>query len=209
MTTDLEFTEYDAAGRAWRTNSGDGVVKINLFDVHGRIVSQVRSQSDDKNVLLSYADAEAVFTFDDVLRTEYRYDLMGRTVDTASFNLPEVLRYNSTTAVWEKLYQTTASGGDLIVVSGFDDKDKALGIDYREKGSTTWRAVGADRIIVSGNERGFKTEGLSTLEFEYRVTLTPLNEPGYVVAGGVVKPLWGSLRSVRLHSVRDATTLDR
>ncbi|MEJ7805909.1 MAG: hypothetical protein WKG03_08330, partial [Telluria sp.] len=212
--TDLEYTDYDGAGRAWRTNSGDGVHKINLFDAQGRVVRQVRSQSENVDWLKGFQDAQTVldYAFDDLLRTDVNYDLMGRTVDASSFNLPEILHKVSPAGVaevWEKRNATHADGEQLILVAGADDSDKTVTIMYSEKGSGVWQAVAAERIVTKGVYKGFNTVGLSAVEFDYKVSLTPLNETAYEVARGTITPRWGSLRHITLHSVRDKITLDR
>jgi YD repeat-containing protein len=41
-----EYFHYDAAGRLWRTNTGDGVDKVYLYDAQGNRTSEIRSPGD-------------------------------------------------------------------------------------------------------------------------------------------------------------------
>ena len=74
-----EFFDYDRAGRVWRTNSGDGVVKVNLLDLQGRITAEIRSDgSVDLGSLANPAQAAAVSS--GARRVETRYDALGHAV---------------------------------------------------------------------------------------------------------------------------------
>ena len=78
-----EFFHYDQAGRVWRTNSGDGVTKVYLYNLAGQVTAELRSQTVDlssssftsaQNVVTSVAPA-------DLMRTETRYDARGSVVE--------------------------------------------------------------------------------------------------------------------------------
>lgn len=78
-----EYFDYDAAGRLWRTNSGDGVDKIYLYDAQGNRTSELRSTGAGRNDLdvrsmTSAASAEAKA----MRRTDFTYDLAGRLTRT-------------------------------------------------------------------------------------------------------------------------------
>jgi|GEM_PF-1052426 len=80
-----EYFDYDKAGRLWRTNAGDGVDKIALYDLQGRQTADIRSAGmgrGDIN-LRSVANAAQVTQLTDVRRTDTTYDLLGRVESTS------------------------------------------------------------------------------------------------------------------------------
>lgn len=83
-----EYYEYDAGGRMWRSNGGDGVVKVMLYDLQGRQVADMRSpQHDfkacaDLNAALQVANSANPA---DIRRTTQSYDVRGNVIrDTSS-----------------------------------------------------------------------------------------------------------------------------
>jgi len=75
-----EYFDYDQAGHLWRTNSGDGVNKVYLYDLAGHATVEIRSK--DLDLKGSYSSGQAVNALtSQVLRTETRYDLLGRVVE--------------------------------------------------------------------------------------------------------------------------------
>jgi YD repeat-containing protein len=73
-----EYFHYDKAGRLWRTNSGDGAVKVYLYDLADRVTAEVRSATTD---LGAVADAFAANSASATMRTETRYDLLGHVIE--------------------------------------------------------------------------------------------------------------------------------
>ncbi|MES1192674.1 MAG: LysM peptidoglycan-binding domain-containing protein [Steroidobacter sp.] len=78
-----ELYQYDQVGRVWRTNSGDGVTKVYLYDLAGNATAELRSQSID---LSSATYTSAKYVIDNVsasslMRTETRYDLDNHVVE--------------------------------------------------------------------------------------------------------------------------------
>lgn len=73
-----ERFEYDQAGRLWRSNADDGVYKVYLYNLLGQATAEIRSQT--ASLQFNSADTAAEFTAG-VLRTETRYDLLGRVVE--------------------------------------------------------------------------------------------------------------------------------
>ncbi|QGW82230.1 Ig-like domain repeat protein [Variovorax paradoxus] len=83
-----EYFDYDRAGRLWRTNAGDGVDKIALYDLQGRQTADIRSAGSGRGDinLRKAADAQQVAQLSDVRRTDTTYDLIGHILSQA---LPE------------------------------------------------------------------------------------------------------------------------
>jgi YD repeat-containing protein len=77
-----EYFHYDAAGRLWRTNAGDGVDKIFLYDAQGNRTSEIRSPGDARgNVDLQLvASAEEAHRDTFNRRIDFAYDAAGRLV---------------------------------------------------------------------------------------------------------------------------------
>ncbi|MBI1889492.1 MAG: LysM peptidoglycan-binding domain-containing protein, partial [Burkholderiales bacterium] len=74
-----EHFDYDAAGRMWRTNSGDGAVKVNLFDLAGQQTAELKSidrNLDDARL----SSAKEVVQLGGLVRTDTIYDLAERQV---------------------------------------------------------------------------------------------------------------------------------
>ncbi|HEV7610153.1 MAG TPA: DUF6531 domain-containing protein [Steroidobacteraceae bacterium] len=67
-----EYYVYDNAGRLVRTNSGDGVDRVNLYDIGGRMTGEVRSQDQS----LANADATSALAIapDQRMLTETIYN---------------------------------------------------------------------------------------------------------------------------------------
>ncbi|WP_415842322.1 LysM peptidoglycan-binding domain-containing protein, partial [Paracidovorax anthurii] len=80
-----EVYDYDNAGRVWRSNAGDGVMKVMAYDLQGRQTVQLVASgmlklegfADAMSVLGAQANAPEQFR-----RTDMRYDLLGRLVQT-------------------------------------------------------------------------------------------------------------------------------
>ncbi|MGI4935820.1 MAG: putative adhesin [Janthinobacterium lividum] len=73
-----EYADYDQAGRLWRTNGGDGVDRILLYDIAGRTTAELRS--DGGTNLRQFTDAQQAAQSAGMRRTERHYDALGRLV---------------------------------------------------------------------------------------------------------------------------------
>ncbi|MFT3736037.1 MAG: hypothetical protein QM776_13595 [Rhodocyclaceae bacterium] len=82
-----EYSDYDKAGRVWRTNSGDGVNKVYLYDVAGQKTAEIRSQTLDLKTGFSNVTSVANLRYKvegnlaaEVSRTETVYDYNERAI---------------------------------------------------------------------------------------------------------------------------------
>ncbi|MBL0393036.1 LysM peptidoglycan-binding domain-containing protein [Ramlibacter monticola] len=83
-----EYSDYDNAGRLWRTNSGDGVDRVYLYDAEGHRTAEIQSAGAGgsnldarSNVDIgSFASAQAAAANPLTRRTDFRYDALGRLV---------------------------------------------------------------------------------------------------------------------------------
>ena len=84
-----QFFDYDQAGRVWRSNSGDGVDKVFMYDLAGNATLELRSKETDLSAgrtLVSqgtYTSAQGVLdnvAAANLMRTETVYDAKGNVV---------------------------------------------------------------------------------------------------------------------------------
>ena len=78
-----EYFDYDNAGRLWRTNAGDGVDRIALYDLQGNQTADIRSAGagrSDADLRRDFANAMQAGLRTDLRRTDTTYDLLGRVV---------------------------------------------------------------------------------------------------------------------------------
>jgi YD repeat-containing protein len=75
-----EYFDYDNAGQLWRTNAGDGVDKVALYDLLGNQSAEILSAGKGRGDLnlRAYGNASEVRDLADVRRTNTSYDLLGR-----------------------------------------------------------------------------------------------------------------------------------
>ncbi|MFT3733511.1 MAG: LysM peptidoglycan-binding domain-containing protein [Rhodocyclaceae bacterium] len=76
-----EYFDYDNAGRLWRTNSGDGVDKVYLYDLVGQKTADLISPSDALARSTLDLNELATATSLDVTRTDYVFDRASRLVE--------------------------------------------------------------------------------------------------------------------------------
>lgn len=76
-----ESWEYDNGGRVWRSNSGDGVVKVMLVDLQGNQTVQLSSASQD---LSTASDAASAMSWSDLRGAYSQYDALGRMIQQTS-----------------------------------------------------------------------------------------------------------------------------
>lgn len=72
-----EYFQYDNAGRLWRTNSGDGVDKVALYDLAGNLTADIRSATVDLKTLSNPQVAEQLAG---TRRIDIQRDALGRVV---------------------------------------------------------------------------------------------------------------------------------
>ena len=81
-----EYFNYDNAGHLWRSNSGDGIDKVSLYDNLGRQTAAIQSAGVGRSNLnlVTYASADQIAGLTDVRRTDIRYDaLVSLAINTA------------------------------------------------------------------------------------------------------------------------------
>ncbi|MET3448207.1 LysM peptidoglycan-binding domain-containing protein [Ralstonia sp. 1138] len=115
-----EYFNYDNAGRLWRTNGGDGNVKVVLYDLQGRQTAQITSAGSVGGAnagtdLSQFANAQSVDQLGNagLRRIDSQLDLLGRVTQQT---LP--VRYDSTDtqtgAYRPVVYQTFDRWGNVV-----------------------------------------------------------------------------------------------
>jgi YD repeat-containing protein len=121
-----EYFDYDNAGRLWRTNTGDGVNKVSLYDLLGNSTADIRSANLAVNLKTGFTRPDDIAVLAGTVRTETRYDALGRTIKRLqpSFN-------DSVTGalVSPVVNQTVDRWGNVISVS--DPRSAAFVTQYR------------------------------------------------------------------------------
>jgi YD repeat-containing protein len=163
-----EFFHYDQGGRLWRTNSGDGVTKVYLYDLMGNSTAEIRSQTVNLATEVSSASAAYDLQASQRMRIETRYDALGRAVERrdATFTSDAAL------APFNGNFSLDAS--DLIL--RWDDPQNVAAVfEYRRAGSAG--AYEELTIYVQpGNRFGVNLGSLPPNQtYEYRVRYTPLD----------------------------------
>ncbi|MFV8603981.1 LysM peptidoglycan-binding domain-containing protein [Ralstonia pseudosolanacearum] len=120
------YFNYDNAGRLWRTNSGDGNVKVMLYDLQGRKTAQISSAGSTD--LSQFGNAQSVDQqgSNGLRRIDSQLDLLGRATQQTL-----AARYDSTDAGAYRpvVYQTFDRWGNVITQS---DVRNAAWVTYYE-----------------------------------------------------------------------------
>jgi len=74
-----ETFEYDLAGNVWRTNTGDGVYRVYLYNLAGQVTAEIHDPGSNTIRLIGSPASASALTSS--IRTNTRYDLAGRVVD--------------------------------------------------------------------------------------------------------------------------------
>ena len=76
-----EYSDYDNAGRVWRSNSQGGVNRVYLYDAQGQATAEISSQQLDLKAA-GYTQAQDIvgLSASTLVRNETRYDLLERAV---------------------------------------------------------------------------------------------------------------------------------
>ena len=108
------YFNYDNAGRLWRTNSGDGNIKVMLYDLQGRQTAQISSAGSTD--LSQFGSAQSVDQqgSNGLRRIDSQLDLRGRATQQTL-----AARYDSTDAGAYRpvVYQTFDRWGNVITQS--------------------------------------------------------------------------------------------
>jgi YD repeat-containing protein len=138
-----ETTEYDQAGRVWKTNSGDGVYKAYLYDANGNATLEIQSAGPDLSTL-TFAQVMAL-PGNQTYLTISQYDARNKLVGTFQ---PQMNTSHDQAAIEQFITQQTGtqfSAGSVAV--GSIESSNA-------KPQTDPVATGSSAIMRSGTASG-------------------------------------------------------
>lgn len=152
-----EYFDYDNAGRLWRTNTGDGVDRIYLYDTQGNQTAEIRSSGTggDNYDIKGLASAQAANDRPNTRRYDIQYDLMGRVTART-----EAARQELQGGVSVRRQFTTASIG----LSSHTQVDE-----------NSYPLPGAkNRVTLGWNDLTYLGSGDVKVTIEYRTPLIPI-----------------------------------
>ncbi|MEJ8837144.1 LysM peptidoglycan-binding domain-containing protein [Ramlibacter sp. AN1133] len=166
-----EYFDYDNAGRLWRTNSGDGVDRISLYDALGNATAEIRSSGSgrDNIDIKSFASAQAADANPYTRRVDVRYDALGRVTART-----EAARQELQGGV--TVLRQFTSAGVLASASTQRDENGMAVPGALNKLSLGWNSLAA---LGSGDVKVY---------LEYRTpVVTTLNESTTITSGGTLR----------------------
>ncbi len=164
-----EYFDYDRAGRLWRTNSGDGVNKVYLYNLAGQMTAELRSKTENlaSSALASAQDVVSNVPAANLMRTETRYDARGMVVEQ---RLPVFTVENGVEQVASDVrLATIASGAAYVNWSGIADSSVTIRFEYRALGSTSAYAT-LNVETLPESRLGANVHSLYNQTYEYRIS---------------------------------------
>jgi YD repeat-containing protein len=156
-----EYFEYDNAGRLWKTNAGDGVDKVMLYDLQGRMTALISSsgsgRADLSMAALSSQQAAELAT---ARRTDFVYDAIGhlvlqrdpaRLVEENGLTVRRLAAGFSTAGSNVPMVIGNTESGPIVGWSGASNRVNATWSDLSEMGS------GEVRVTVSYRTVSYET----------------------------------------------------
>ncbi|MGE4240202.1 LysM peptidoglycan-binding domain-containing protein [Ramlibacter sp.] len=157
---DVETNEFDAAGRLWRTRGADGVVRVFVRDVQGRVTQEITNPlASLANVTLATIATAADQAGARV--TETRFDSLGHAVATLAARETESLDATTQQVAWLEIGPASSVDGVNAVElswSSFADLgagDVKVRIDYVVAGTDEPQSASRTQIF----EASQATEG--------------------------------------------------
>jgi YD repeat-containing protein len=115
-----EYFDMDNNGRVWRSNSGDGVNKVMLYDLQGNLTAELRSTNDLKPA----ANVQAANTSSGLQRARNSYNNLGQLTRQ---NLQNGAIIDQTFDRWgNRLSVSTAGSPDAITTYTYNDNNQVL-----------------------------------------------------------------------------------
>lgn len=153
-----EYFDYDNAGRLWRTNSGDGVDRVTLYDALGNATADIRSTGATN--LKAMADAAVAHASTATRRVDVHYDAMGRV--TQQF-----------LAARQEL-----QGGVTVhqMQAGVDIVERQVYTHFNNEDGPVW--TGQNRVTVNWSSLAGLGSGDVRVQLEYRTRV--VHHPSYV-----------------------------
>jgi YD repeat-containing protein len=183
-----EYFDYDRAGRLWRTNSGDGVDKVYLYNLQGKSTATiVASRATDVATvdLKSIASPDAAYNLhaSKQVRQETVYDALGRTTAQRTVTYTAVRTGNPTSESGLFIYWETPADSAATQTLGY--RVAGSGGAYTPLAITPLTTTGA--LQEFGALRGTSISHLALGNYEFQLTTvspsgTKISEGAFSVA---------------------------
>lgn len=172
-----EYYDYDRAGRVWRTNSGDGVDKVFMYDLAGNATLELRSRSENLNLgrtassLGTYTSAQSVVTdlSSALMRTETVYDKKGNVVER---RMPQFDVAAGFPPVAPDISIGTFSGTPYVYWTPPPSYSGVTTFWYRVAGSGAAYSSLTIDTSLPGGFAGANVNGLTGQTYEFRIATT-------------------------------------
>jgi YD repeat-containing protein len=159
-----ESWQYDNAGRVWKSNAGDGVFKVYLYDVAGRNTAEIRSKGNG-----TIADAPtpgSALGNANTIRTEQVYDALDHAILT---RMPELEVDTALAPAISDVFINVFNGEPAIYWTGTLNPDVTVTFEYYSSVEQRWIQVPV--VQISPTQIGALLTGLDGPQFDYRVSL--------------------------------------
>ncbi|HWW72427.1 MAG TPA: DUF4214 domain-containing protein, partial [Duganella sp.] len=196
-----ETSDYDNAGRVWRSDAGDGIDKVTLFDAQGNATVQLRSSlgaADNQLGALTIARIKDVLNMSGMQRLDTHYNLLGQALDAGvmhSNDLYFLARLDDGSWIKRPQQQDSEVRDALLIVGDRGDRpttytDQSAGtvkisVIYRLEGAANW-INSSERVSWVDGYPVFNTSGLAGGKYEYRVMVQPQTGASYERDGGAL-----------------------
>jgi YD repeat-containing protein len=189
-----EYIDYDLAGRVWRTNAGDGINKVFLYNMAGQATVELRSQTVDLKSS-AYTSSADVVGLSGLMRTETRYDTRGNIVEQ---RLPSWTTSNGLEQVTTNAQIGAINGINYVYWTASPDMQSGARFEYRVAGSNSNWTTAPISAPQTGS-LGARVEGLVNQPYEYRISYRYTGEMSpYAESSGTFRMDTGTVTSVSI-----------
>jgi len=175
---DQEFFDYDVTGRIWRTNSGDGVTRIMLYDLAGQATVEFRSQTVNLRSYATLADFITAYNASpsSFMRTETVYNARGKVIERYAptyrinnYGLPPV----AADIFIGTLAGSPAPGHVYLYWAGAQQATVDEVFEYRVPNGA-WTSV--TPVDLPGGYLGVDVHALRNQDYQYRIAYRRTNQ---------------------------------
>ena len=155
-----EYFQYDNAGRLWRTNSGDGNVKVTLYDLMGNQTALITSAGSAGGTtngmdLSAAVSAQALDELGDegLRRIDSKLDLLGRVERQTLASRQDAFDPNGSEAYRPVIFQTFDRWGNVLTQSDARNADWVTTYRYNANNQVVEQtqphvdALGSDGVV--------------------------------------------------------------
>lgn len=173
-----EYYDYDAAGRVWRTNAGDGVDRVQLYDLRGNVSAEIRSSGAGgvNQDVRAYQSVDQAHADSYSRRTDIQYNALGHVASRT-----EAVRTETRGGVTVQRQFVAASVRSAVPVGDLQTASAWTGMNEVTLGWNSLAPLGSGelRVVIDYKTPVTRHGGVYDAEFGYT---TPVS-----YSGGVAK----------------------